>query len=165
MEGLLTPWVIASTIMLFVAAYWIYTLEKRMSAFQERYEALLKIAEALEKTPDHAALLPLVRQLDQHAGRLQATESAIGAIRKILPHTVQGVGAIRYNAFEGIGGDQSFSIAMVDAEGHGVVVSGLHTGDDVRVYGKPLENWKSSYSMSENEQEALAVARKRAEFG
>jgi len=60
MEGLLVPWVIASTILLFVAAYWIYTLEKRVAEFQTRYEELLKIPEALERVPDQAALLPLV---------------------------------------------------------------------------------------------------------
>ena len=161
MEGLLVPWVIASTILLFVSAYWIYTLEKRIAVFQTSYEELLKIPEALEKVPDQAALLPLVQQLDQHAERLQFAESAIGSIRRALSHTVQGIGAIRYSAFEGVGGDQSFSIAMVDPEGHGAVMTGLHTGEDVRVYAKPLENWKSSHSLSENEQEALALARKR----
>ncbi len=165
MEGILVPWVIASTILLFVSAYWIYTLEKRIAVFQTRYEKLLKIPEALEKGLDQAALLPVVQQLDQHAERLQFAESAIGAIRRVLPHTVQGIAAIRYNAFEGVGGDQSFSIALVDAEGHGAVMSGLHTGEDVRVYAKPLENWKSSHSLSENEQEALAQARKRMESG
>lgn len=165
MEGLLVPWVIASTLLLFVSAYWIYTLEKRVTAFKTRYENLLQISEALEKAPDQAALLPLTQQLTEHAGRLEATEAAIGAIRRTLPHTVQGIGAIRYNAFDGVGGDQSFSVALVDAEGHGAVLSGLHTGDDVRVYAKPLENWKSSYSLSENEQQALAKARERVRAG
>jgi len=165
MEGLLAPWVIASTILLFVSAYWIYTLEKRIAVFQTRYEELLKIPEALEKGLDQAALLPLAQRLDQHAEQLHFAESAIGAIRRALPHTVQGIGVIRYNAFEGVGGDQSYSIALVDAEGHGAVMTGLHTGEDVRVYAKPLENWKSSYSLSENEQKALASARKRVEFG
>lgn len=165
MDGILVPWVIAGTILLFVSAYWIYTLEKRLAVFQTRYEKLLQISETVEEAPDHVALLPLVQRLEEHAGRLQAAEAAIGAVRRALPHTVQGIAAIRYNAFEGIGGDQSFSIALVDAEGHGAVMTGLHTGDDVRVYGKPLENWKSSYSLSEDEQEALALARKRLEPG
>ena len=165
MEGLLVPWVIASTILLFVSTYWIYTLEKRIAVFQMRYEELLKIPEALEKAPDQAALLPLVQRLDQHAERLEFAELAIGAVRRVLPHTVQGIGAVRYNAFEGLGGDQSFSIAMVDSEGHGAVMTGLHTGEGVRVYAKLLENWRSSHSLSENEQEALALARQRVESG
>lgn len=164
METVLVPWVIAGTLLLFVSAYWIYTLEKRLAVFQTRYEQLLKIPEALEKATDQAALLPLVQRLDQHAERLQFAESAIGAVQRVLPHTVQGIGAIRYNAFEGLGGDRSFSIAMVDAEGHGAVMTGLHTGEDVRVYAKPLENWRSSHSLSENEQQALALARRRVEM-
>jgi len=165
MDGIVIPWVIACTILLFVAAYWIYTLEKRLATLGERYETLLEIPAALEKAPDQPAFVPLLQRLDQHGGRLDATESAIGAIRRTMPHVVQGLGALRYNAFEGVGGDQSFSVALADAEGHGVVLSGLHSGDVVRVYAKPFENWKSSHSLSENEQAALAVARERTTRG
>ena len=41
----LIPWVIASTILLFVAAYWIYTLEKRLKLLETRYQKLLALAD------------------------------------------------------------------------------------------------------------------------
>ena len=49
MSGLLTPWVIASTILLFVAAYWIYTLEKRLNDLSVRYERLLSVADDVDQ--------------------------------------------------------------------------------------------------------------------
>ena len=159
MDGVLVPWVVATTILLFVAAYWIYTLEKRLGQFQARYENLLEIAEAVESAPDQAALLPVVRELEGHEARLSQMESGLRTIQAKMPHVLRGVGIVRYNAFEGVGGDQSFSIAMVDGEGHGAVLTGLHSGDEVRVYAKPLENWKSSYSLSADEQRALGEAR------
>lgn len=159
MDGVLVPWVVATTILLFVAAYWIYTLEKRLGQFQARYKNLLEIAEAVESAPDQAALLPLVRQLEGHEARLSQTESGLRTIHAKMPHVLRRVGIVRYNAFEGVGGDQSFSIAMVDGEGHGAVLTGLHSGDEVRVYAKPLENWRSSYSLSADEQRALGEAR------
>ena len=159
MDNVLVPWVIAGTILLFVAAYWIYTLERRIGSLQERYESLLEIADALSAVPEQAVLLPLVKRLDAHDVLLQRLERGQERIATLVPHTIQGVGVVRYNAFEGVGGDQSFSLALVDAVGHGAVVTGLHSGDEVRVYAKPLDNWRSTYSLSADEQRALAEAR------
>ncbi|MBN1249605.1 MAG: DUF4446 family protein [Anaerolineae bacterium] len=162
MDSVLIPWVVATTILMFVAAYWIYTLETRVRQFQVNYETLLKISEALEAAPDKAALQPLAARLDAHDARINRTESEVRAIQDLLPRVIRGVGIVRYNAFEGIGGDQSFSVALVDGRGHGAVISGLHTGEGVRVYAKPLENWKSSYSLSADEQKAMGLARQSA---
>lgn len=161
MDSILIPWVIATTILLFVAAYWIYTLEKRLRAFGTRYEGLMKVADALSATPDHAMLLPVVQRLDSQESRLGRVEAQVRRTEEALPRAVQGLGVVRYSAFEGVGGDQSFSVAMVDSTGHGVVITGIHTGSDVRVFGKPVENWTSSYSLSADEQRALGEARRR----
>ena len=159
MDSILVPWVIASTILLFVGAYWVYALERRLGVFHERYEGLLEISEALSAAPDQAVLLPLVRRLDAHDAQLRVLDGHRQHTAAVVPHVLQGVGVVRYNAFEGVGGDQSFSLALVDATGHGAVVTGLHSGDDVRVYAKPLGNWRSTYSLSADEQRALAEAR------
>jgi hypothetical protein len=163
MDGILLPWVLATTIMVFVAAYWIYTLEKRVAKFRSDYDALIHISEALAAEPEQAVLLPIMKRLEGHAGRLSRTEARVQHLESLLPRAVRGVGIFRYNAFEGVGGDQSFSIALVDNEGHGAVLTAIHTGTDVRTYGKPLENWKSSYSLSADEQRALGEARRRIE--
>lgn len=163
MNGVLVPWVIATTIMIFVAAYWIYTLEKRINKFRSDYETLTHVADALNQEPDHAMLVPLNRRLDDHTARLAAAESQIQRFGALFPHVVRGVGVVRYGAFEGVGGDLSFSIALVDSEGHGAVLTGIHTGTDIRTYGKPIEGWKSSYSLSADEQRALGEARRRIE--
>jgi hypothetical protein len=158
-EAILAPWVVASTLLLFVAAYWIYTLERRLGTFEERYGDLLSISESLSTVPDQAVLLPLVRRLDAHDIQLQAIAERQQRITTNIPHMVQGLGVVRYNAFEGVGGDQSFSLALVDAVGHGAILTGLHGGDDMRVYAKPIKNWRSTYSLSADEQRALAEAR------
>ncbi|MGC9523571.1 MAG: DUF4446 family protein [Anaerolineae bacterium] len=165
MNGVLVPWVIATTILMFVAAYWIYTLEKRLGEFSIRYENLLGISEALSEVPDQAALLPIVERLESQATGLNRTEARIDRLEQVLPHTVQGLGITRYNAFEGVGGDQSFSVALVDSRGRGAIITGLYTGEEIRVYAKPLENWKSSYSLSADEQRALAEARQVMQNG
>lgn len=73
---------------------------------------------------------------------------------------VQKVGLIRFNPFEEIGGDHSFSVAILDANDTGVVLTGLHTRDRTRVYAKSIEKGKTGAELSKEEQEALEKARR-----
>jgi hypothetical protein len=74
---------------------------------------------------------------------------------------LQLVGMVRYNAFEDTGGDQSFALAMLDAHGNGAIFNGLYHRNDCKVYAKPVRDWKSTYSMSDEEIEAIRKARER----
>ena len=145
---------IASTLLLFVAVYWIYTLEKRLKQLSARYQRILALSEEL----DQPTVFDLVGKLDRLQGNLDEAWRVIERFRGILPHTIQGYGVVRYQAFPNIGGDQSFSLALIDENGNGLVLSGLH-GHETRVYAKPLQQWRSSYSLGAEEQEALGRAR------
>lgn len=155
----LTPWVVASTILLFIGAYWVYTLEKRLLASEVRYKKMLALAE----DADQVTIVKLLTRLDAYETRMGQIEATLRRLSAILPHTIQGHGIVRYSAFENVGGDQSFSLALVDERGNGAVVSGLHVRDDTRVYAKPLTQWRSSYSLSAEEQQALGHARQMIE--
>jgi len=156
MEGVLIPWVIASTLLLFLAAYWIYTLEKRFNGLEKQYKRVL----ALSESGDQATLADFLHRLEEQNTRLQAAEGGLSQIQGILPHIIQGYGVQRYQGFPNVGGDQSFSIALVDGCGSGFLLSGLHGRDETRVYAKPLIQWRSSYSLSAEEQTFVALARK-----
>lgn len=155
MEGVLIPWVIASTVLLFVAAYWIYTLEKRFNGLEKQYKRLLSLSES----GDQATLADFLSRLEQQGTRLGAVEGTLAQVQGLLPHTIQGYGVQRYQGFANVGGDQSFSIALVDGQGSGLLLSGLHGRDETRVYAKPLVQWRASYTLSAEEQDVLARAR------
>ena len=159
MDSVLIPWVMATTLLMFLAAYWIYQLERRVRDLQDRYHSVAQVATAMLEEPQQAALLPLTQRLDTLDQRAQKLEEGFADVARTLAHTVQGIGIVRYNAFEGVGGNQSFSLALVDLTGTGAIVTGLHNGTSVRMYAKPLTNWKSSYSLSPDEQRALGAAR------
>ena len=118
--NVLIPWVIAATILLFVAAYWIYTLEKRLKLLEARYQKLLALAD----DADQATIAQFLTRLGVYEQRMDRIEGQLQHLSKILPHTIQGHGIVRYSAFESVGGDQSFSLALVDAHGNGAMVSG-----------------------------------------
>ena len=73
--------------------------------------------------------------------------------------SVQKVGIIRFNPFQEVGGDQSFSIALLDGNDDGVVITSHYTRSESRIYGKPVKAGKSEYILSEEEKRAIEKAR------
>ncbi|HEX9075532.1 MAG TPA: DUF4446 family protein, partial [Anaerolineae bacterium] len=56
------------------------------------------------------------------------------------------------------GGDQSFTVAILDDHADGVVLSGLHSRADSRVYAKPVVRGQSNYTLTGEEKDAIARA-------
>ena len=71
---------------------------------------------------------------------------------------IQRIQLLRYNPYEDTGGDQSFSVVLLDNKGNGIVVTSLHARSGTRVFAKPVvEGRASKYQFSKEEQ--LAVKR------
>jgi hypothetical protein len=75
------------------------------------------------------------------------------------------VGLVRFNPFEDTGGNQSFALALLDADGDGFVVSSLHARTGTRVYAKALTRGQSDGALSTEESEAVRRALDRGEIG
>jgi hypothetical protein len=76
-------------------------------------------------------------------------------------HHVQKVGLVRYNPFKELGGDHSFSLAILDGVNSGIVITGLHTRDRTRIYMKEIVKGKSVHDLSADEKRALEEAVKK----
>lgn len=73
---------------------------------------------------------------------------------------VQKVGLVRFNPFREIGGDHSFSLAILDGKDNGIIITGLHTRERTRVYAKSIKKGKSKVELSDEEKKALDKAQK-----
>lgn len=73
--------------------------------------------------------------------------------------SVQKLGIVRFNPFSEVGSDQSFSMALLNDENDGVVITSLYTRQENRVYGKPIKDSQSEYSLSEEEKKAIEKAK------
>ena len=100
--------------------------------------------------------------LEYEMRRMKKTEDDIKKITQdvmwiegISRKSVHKVGVVRFNPFKDIGGNQSFSIALLDSEDNGVVVSALHAPEGTRMYAKPIKRGESKYQLTTEEQEAL----------
>ena len=70
----------------------------------------------------------------------------------------QRLGLVRYNPFEDTGGNQSFVLALLDADGDGTILTSLHTRQATRIYAKSVRGGKPEAALSEEEAEALRAA-------
>lgn len=104
------------------------------------------------------ALNDHVAQVRDTATRVDAVDELARRLEKAAYFSLQHMGVVRFNPFQDSGGDQSFAIALVDGHGNGVVLSSLHGRDATRVYAKPLQRWESTYSLTDEEKQAIALA-------
>jgi hypothetical protein len=99
------------------------------------------------------ALLGKIDRLEQVA--LNATDRTQ---QVQIEGSVRRVGVLRYDAFEDVGGRLSFSCALLDDHGTGVVLTSINGRQETRVYAKPLTAGQSTYNLSREEEEAIRQA-------
>jgi hypothetical protein len=114
-------------------------------------------APPLPPSPDEVA----AQQFAALTRRLEALEQSVAKVAAALPSTVRSVGVVRFNPFPEMGGTMSFSMALLDGRANGVVISVLNDRQGSRVYGKQVEAGVSPQKLSEEEQQAIGLARGR----
>ena len=75
------------------------------------------------------------------------------------PRALRHVGVVRYDAFGDMGGRLSFSAALFDDEGNGLVISSINGRSETRTYAKPLVDLRSDHTLSPEEEDAIRLAR------
>lgn len=133
---------------------------KRQAAVLIRYRALLQNNAGINV---EEYLLGQNDQLEALAARLSTTEARVATLESAALHHLQRVAVVRYNAFSDTGSDLSFSIAILDGENNGLVLSSLYGRTESRTYAKPIQAGRSRYALSGEEQAALdqAMAERR----
>jgi hypothetical protein len=105
-----------------------------------------------------AAHLTRVEEVDRRLTELDSEYKQL-AIKGSLAS--QKISIVRFNPFGDTGGDQSFSLAVLDAHDSGYVLTSIHGRQGTRVYVKPVDFGKSKYTLSAEEQQSLNQAVKR----
>lgn len=95
-------------------------------------------------------------QIEDKIKELQENDNSIG---NLAAKSITKVGAIRYNPFSDTGGDQSFSVALLNLNDDGIVITSLHNREGNRVYAKSIIGSQSKYHLTEEEKEAIAKAK------
>jgi hypothetical protein len=96
-----------------------------------------------------------VTALEQHR---PAGDADLAALRADLGQALRHVAVVRYDAFGDMGGHLSWSLALLDDAGNGVVLTSIHGRSDARTYAKNVTDWSSQQQLSPEEEEAIAHA-------
>ena len=128
-----------------------------LSRIKERYDSLIEYLGDGESRDILVECANTIRSLE-YENRVQ--EKELSEVFSILSSCIQKISIIRYNAFDNVGSDLSYSIALLDNEDNGVVLSSLYGRESSTAYAKPIHQGNSKYVLTDEERDAISTARK-----
>lgn len=113
-------------------------------------------------THDEASILGAVADQARRVGELrrevETAQQQLAVARRDINASLRHVSVVRYDAFGDMGGRMSFSAALLDDNGDGVLLSSIHGHTESRMYVKTVSGHKADGRVSPEEQEAIATA-------
>lgn len=134
-----------------ILSLWIIRLESRISKLMRG-----KSGKSLEDT---------VNNISQEINDLEKfRDDSIEYFKQVefrLKRSVQATETLRFNPFKGngSGGNQSFSTAMLNEKGDGVVMTSLYARDRVSIFSKPIKKFSSDFELTEEETLVINTAK------
>lgn len=129
----------------------------RTSKILKKYKRLMR---GVNNKNLEALLFNHLETIQEGLTRIKDIELDLSSLSKLQKNCIQRVGIVRYNAFDKMGGNQSFSLALLDDSGKGVVITSLYGNNSSATFAKPVLNCKSSIKLSPEEEEAISKAMK-----
>lgn len=152
----LAPIILGASGVLFLAlTAWTYFLHQQTRKLRSVWADLLTGTDGARVEGMIRDQLRLSREIKDE---LHATVDRVRVLEDKMRQSKRFVGVVRYNAFEDVGADQSFSLAVYDDEGNGAVLTSQVGRQVCRVFGKQIYAGKSDYPLSEEEQRAIEAA-------
>lgn len=106
-------------------------------------------------------VVSLQGRIDDLHRAVDEVASGLSRVDRRVDGTISNTAVVRYDAYEGTGGQQSASLALLDANRSGTVVTAIQGRDYARIYVKDLDRGRSSVALSPEEQEAVDRAMAR----
>lgn len=103
-----------------------------------------------------------IERLEGAARKLALGERHLG---DLADESIRRVGLVRFDAFEDMGGRLSFSAALLDGHGDGVVITSINGRQDTRCYAKQVTGGSSAHNLSDEERQAIREALSAKERG
>lgn len=141
-----------------ILGVWLIVLTLLLARFLIFFKKLTK---GVEVSDLKKVLEKLLLQAEANIKDVKDVNKRVDNLEADVKFHVQKVGLIRFNPFKELGGDHSFSLALLDANDSGVIITGLHTRERTRVYMKDIKKGGSAVELSTEEKKALASAQKK----
>lgn len=123
-------------------------LFKSLGKLEKRYRKMMRGVNTknLEELIDGK-----MTEIEQSLDKSEVAIKKCDEIKEELKNCVNKVAILRYKAFEDVGSDLSFSVAILDSHNDGVVITGIYGRQESTTYAKPIDKGISRYDLSEEE--------------
>ncbi|MEX0749134.1 MAG: DUF4446 family protein [Candidatus Saccharimonadales bacterium] len=108
----------------------------------------------------------LEETIEQYFAEVKTTRDKLSGLQQNYQHlsqiaatSLQKTAIVRFNPFKHTGGDQSFTLALLDNHDSGFILTSIHSREGTRVYIKPIRYGSSDHTLSREEQSALDNAK------
>lgn len=147
--------VIIITLFIVVALIVFINVNMKLARMNKRYKKLMT---GMDGANIERILMGHIDEVRSMVKKFEELESENRRLDVLVNNSLQRIGIVRYSAFDDMGSDLSYAVAMLDNHNNGVVFSSLFARDDSRCYAKPIIDGKSSYVLSKEEEQAIHQA-------
>ena len=124
--------------------------------FYNLYSHYQKLTKGITKRDLKSILEDLLKKFEKESVRVDELIKETQKIQSENGYNIQKMGLVRFNPFSETGGNQSFSLALLDGEDSGLVITSLHSREMTRIYAKPVKKQKADgFELSAEEKQAI----------
>lgn len=127
----------------------------KYNKIKKRYDKFMRGKNASSLEDDMHGVFEDMKLLKNNVDR---NKKDIRILYKNMERTFQKLGIVKYDAFNQMGGQLSFSLALLDENNDGFIINSVHSSEGCYSYTKEIKNGTSSISLGEEEQQALDIA-------
>jgi hypothetical protein len=147
--------VIALTALVILLLILVIICFKSLGSLEKRYRKLMRGA---DNQNIEEAINNYMNKIDAVEKEGQLIKRLYGNMDSKLKGCIQKISLVRYRAFEDIGSDQSFSVALLDEMNNGIILTGIFGRSESTTYAKPVDRGISRYELSQEETQVLREA-------
>lgn len=140
-----------SILFLLLLAFYIIA-EIRINKLRNKYDTLTR---GMDGVNIEEILVQNGNEVDNLRNEIKKLNEELKRLNTQLTFAIQKVGFIRYNAFDDMGSELSFSIALLDNFSNGFVLTSIYGREQSISYAKPIKDGKSLYPLSVEEMQAI----------
>ncbi|WP_038289450.1 DUF4446 family protein [Acetivibrio straminisolvens] len=153
-----SPFILAgNSILILILLISLLIISSRLKELKKKYKKFMNGSD--EKNIEQL-LLDNINLSNDISLKNKEIENRVSSLERDLQRCIQKVGVIRYNAFDDVGSDLSFSIALLDENDNGVVISGIYSRESSTTYAKKIVNGTSKHVLSAEELQAISESKK-----
>lgn len=150
------PAIIIALLIVVVILLLIETLNRiEINRLEKRYKKMMKgsFGKSIEEL-----LIDYTGKVEESMKIVKDIDIAYKSVDARVKNSIQKCSVVRFRAFDDVGSDLSFSIALLDEKNDGVILTGIYGRNESATFAKPIENGISKYDLSDEEKQAIKNA-------